>query len=165
MVKKETFQPILFFLAKFFLIYIILYVLLLTIHAEPLQYAIAAIESHWTGLEQDGFLILLKTGESFLISEQCTGLVSAITLTALIWAGRKPSIRKKIILNAGGLLILLIINLVRIYAVIQVGQSSGMEMAELAHQTSWYAMTIIIIGLWYVGMTKWSGLPSIDKVA
>lgn len=158
-------HPVLIFLAKFFLIYAVLYLLLLTVHAEPLQYFIASVESQWTGLEQDGLTIWVSEGNSFFISEQCTGLVSAITLTALLWAGRKPNWKKKLILNLAGLIFLLLVNVLRIYFVIHIGQTTGMPEAEVAHQISWYAMTAIIIALWYMGLMKWGGIKSIQEVA
>lgn len=171
-VTKKIIQPhepnhrqVLIFLGKFFLIYAVLYTLLLTFHAEPLQYFIAGVESQWTGLQQDGLSILVSERDSFFISEQCTGLVSAITLTALIWAGRKPGWKKKLALNIAGLVFLLIVNLIRIYFVIHIGQTIGMPEAEVVHQISWYLMTAIIVALWYGGLMKWGGIQSIQEVA
>ena len=91
----QRYSLLLFFLTRFFVIYGVLYAALLYFKAEPLQLLLAGIESSLTGLTQDGFLLHGPTG-SFLISEQCTGLVSGIILVALIFAGKKPVLEQKI---------------------------------------------------------------------
>lgn len=158
--KKENHFGIVFFLTQFFVIYSVLYAALLYFKAGPLQELLSRIESQLTGFTQDGFLLHGPTG-TFLISEQCTGLTSGIILIALIFAGKKPSLSKKVRIAIIGLLSLLLINVVRVYVVLQVGAIFSMTLAEQVHILSWFVMTGVILALWYYLVLRVGKLDSV----
>jgi exosortase/archaeosortase family protein len=83
----------------------------------------------------------------FLIQPNCTGLVSAGILFAVVFSLKKPEMKTKSMIFLIGGIFLLLINLVRIYFVVLMGVLFGL--AELTHIISWFAMTAFILGAWF----------------
>ncbi|MEM0359854.1 MAG: exosortase/archaeosortase family protein [Candidatus Diapherotrites archaeon] len=138
----------LLFLAKFFIIFGLLYCILWFAEIQPLNEWIASVEARWLSLERSGNT-LKANGLVFVITNYCTGLVSASILAAIVFSLKKPSLEKKILVFALGAIALFAINLVRVYLVLAAGIALGGNAAETLHTLSWFAMSAFIIALWY----------------
>ena len=148
--KKET-----FFLLKFFAIVIFFQLLLIAFEPIALEEFLASAESAPLGLESTGNLIQLSEG-AFVITANCTGLLSAGVFIAIVFSLRKPCLGKKLMISAAGILTIFIVNLARLFAVILTGKTFGLAVAELVHVVSWFAMFFAIMMAWYY-FTKKSG--------
>lgn len=136
------------FLAKFFVIFSVLYAVLWAAEIQPLNEWIAGIESWALSIERDGSA--LKAGDSnFVITNYCTGLVSASILAAIVFSLRKPALKQKIAVFLAGAAALFFINLGRVYFVLMAGIAFGGSTAETLHTISWFIMSGFIIALWY----------------
>ena len=149
--KKE-----LWFLMKFFLIYAVLQFAVLAAPLSGLQEWIAGIEAGLLGLEVSGSSILIGT-DIFIISASCTGVVSAAVLAAVIFALKKPGMKLKLAMFAFGAVALLLLNLLRVYAVLLVAVGWGTGAAELAHAVSWLGTAFLVLLVWYFATKKIMG--------
>ena len=138
----------LFFLAKFFAIFLVLEALIYFIGFSALKQWLAGIEAGFLGLQAQGNII-----GGFEIGSSCTGLVSIAILAGIVFGLRKPELKKKILVFAIGAVALLIVNIARVFLVLWIGQNIGLQAAETAHVISWFAMTAVILALWLV-LTK-----------
>ncbi|MCX6801604.1 MAG: exosortase/archaeosortase family protein [Candidatus Diapherotrites archaeon] len=136
------------FLAKFFVIFSVLYCILWFAEIQPLNEWIAGIESWALSIERNGST--LAAGDSnFTITNYCTGLVSASILAAIVFSLRKPPLEQKIRIFMLGAAALFFINLGRVYFVLLAGIAFGGNTAETLHTISWFVMSGFIILLWY----------------
>ena len=143
------------FLLKFFAIVTFFQLLLLVFEPLVLEESLAGLEAGFVGLESNSNSILLNEG-AFVISANCTGLLSAGTFIAIVFALRKPGLKNKLVISAAGIITILLVNLVRLYTVILTGKVFGLGLADLAHVASWFAMFFAILIVWYY-FTKKSG--------
>ena len=136
------------FVLKFLAIYIAAELIIVWLPIQGMLDWIAWVEGLLTGYTVSGNSILVS-GTAFIITNSCTGLVSTSILGAIIFSLRKPEIVKKISIFLAGAIILFILNIIRIYFVVQAGAMYGAETAEQLHVASWFAMSAAIIILWY----------------
>ena len=97
------------FLIKFFVIYAVLQFLIFVLPIGFIENGIAGIEASAIGARAEGNVIELDdatTTHSFQIVPNCTGLVGISVLAAIIFALRKPKLKKKLALLCIGALIL-----------------------------------------------------------
>jgi len=137
----------LLFLVKFFLIFAVLHALLYAVPLMPLQHWIAGFEAGMLNLQHEGNSIFIDS-VIFQINQSCTGLVSGITLAAVIFALRKPGLRMKLISAAAGTLLLFVLNLARVYLVLSYALQNPAG-AELLHHFTWLLTAAAIIAVWY----------------
>ena len=140
-------------MAKFALLYIVLQAAIQFSPLGPLENAIASIEAGWLGLENEGSLIHTSNG-LFEINASCTGLVSASVLAAVIFALKKPKLKKKIAVFLAGGISLFVLNFVRVFVVLLVAQIWGSGAAEIVHTVSWISTAALVLTVWYFGMKK-----------
>jgi exosortase/archaeosortase family protein len=96
--------------------------------------------------------LVFVNGENFLVTNSCTGLVSASILAAIIFSLKKPLIKQKILLFLFGMGILLVLNIPRLMLVLW-SASVGLD-AELVHIITWFFMSIFILIIWYFGTKR-----------
>jgi exosortase/archaeosortase family protein len=141
----------LFFLAKFAIIFTILNIFIEIADLSSLTNFIAAFSANALGLYS--FLnVVLVGSEVFVVSNSCTGLVSASILASIIFSLKKPRVGKKILFLLAGVLILALINIPRVILVLY-SAKLGFN-AELVHEITWYLMSGAIILIWYYGSKK-----------
>lgn len=136
------------FLAKFFLIYGALQAILLMAPLGGLESWIAGIEAGALGLEAEGSTVL-AAGQRFEIVPNCTGLMGASVLAAIIFSLKKPGFKGKAALLAAGSAALFLINLLRLYIVLAVAVWAGAKAAETLHIATWFAVAAAILLIWY----------------
>lgn len=154
--KKEFRKGAIAFLAKFFIIYGVLQALILFAPLEGMESGIASVEAGALGLEADGNRILFDS-HSFEIAANCTGLMGISVLAAIALSLKKPELKKKIALVVAGSILLLAINLLRLYLVLLAAISFNAEMAEALHTLTWFAMAAAILAIWYFFTKRISG--------
>lgn len=146
--SKEFRQKALKFTIKFFLIFAVLYALLFIIDFSPLENSIASLEAKALSLHAVENRVQINS-ELFAVTESCIGLFSGIVLFAIIFACRKPSAKTKIAIAFFGAALLFVINLFRLYFVLAIGKSYGLQAAETTHVISWLATSAFILIIWY----------------
>jgi exosortase/archaeosortase family protein len=149
--KKSSNGAIFYFLIKFLVIFSILNVLIETTNLSVLTQFIASFVASVMGLTSVSNSVLVN-GSIFVITNSCTGLVSASILASVIFALKKPSLAKKTVLFFTGLVILLVVNIPRIMLVLLVAKA-GFD-PELVHEITWFVMSAIILIIWYYGTKR-----------
>jgi exosortase/archaeosortase family protein len=149
--KNTANSKILFFVIKFFLIFFILEAIINALDLSPLNNFLTQTACGFFKLSCVENIVVLKE-QIFLITNSCTGLVSASILAAVIFSLKKPSIGKKFILLLAGTIVLLLANIPRILLVIY-SALNGFD-AELMHTITWFVMSAIILLIWYYGTKK-----------
>lgn len=96
--------------------------------------------------------MVFVNGGNFLVTNSCTGLVSASILAAIIFSLKKPLIRQKLLLFLLGTGILLVLNIPRLMLVLW-SASVGID-AELVHVITWFFMSAFILIIWYYGTKR-----------
>jgi len=151
------------FLAKFFVIFALLQTSVSILPLQPLNEWIAGVEAALTGLENEGNEIPFNS-TNFVITNSCTGLVSGSILAAIVFALKKPELKKKIELFAIGAVTLFVVNLFRVYLVILIGINFGAVTGDWAHTLSWFAMSALIIALWFYLTKKRAGIKDFSEL-
>lgn len=147
--KSDEFgKKALVFLVKFFVVYAVLQLLIVSLPLGFLENGIALLEANALGLQAQGNAIFFGSYE-FQIVPNCTGLVGISVLASIIFALRRPELKKKVLLLAFGAAVLFPLNLLRLYLVLLAAISFGPEMAGGLHIASWFAVSAAIILLWY----------------
>lgn len=136
------------FTVKFFVVFAVLYALLLATDFVVLQEFLAELEAGLVGGESAGNIAVVN-GEFFAVSQSCMGFFSGIVFLSIVFACRKPGPWKKIAVAVGGAVFLFLVNIARLYFVLLVAGAFGSAAAEWAHVGSWFAMTAVILLLWY----------------
>ncbi len=136
------------FLLKFFVIFAAVEALLLYADFSLLENYIAASAANWLGLPHSANLIFLPDG-TFEINSQCTGLVSAGVLAAIVFSLRKPDLGKKAAIFLAGFALLLVLNYFRVYLVVWAGKAYGIGAGEMVHVASWFTTAAFVLALWY----------------
>lgn len=142
-------KPILVFLAKFFLIFIALEVLINSIDMSILTNNLTVLVANFFNLPYYDSTILVNSS-SFLISNSCTGLVSLAILASITFPLKQMELKKRLGIVLAGAFLLLILNIPRIGLVIYAG-ISGFD-AELVHELTWFLMSAVILLIWYFGI-------------
>ncbi|MFH1587793.1 MAG: hypothetical protein ABIA76_00450 [Candidatus Diapherotrites archaeon] len=136
----------LIFALKFFVIYAVIQFLIYAIDLSFLENFIAELIGNALGLQVIANNIFFNE-TVYLIQPNCTGLVSAGILFAVVFSLKKPEIKLKSVIFLIGAIFLLLINLLRIYFVVLMGIL--FDLAELTHIISWFAMTAFILIAWF----------------
>ena len=149
--QREKSLKMVVFLAKFFIIFTILSVIIDNLELSFFTGWLAAASGSPLGMDAVGNIVLVD-GQRFAVTNACTGLVSSAILASVIFALKKPEMGKKILLFATGLVVLLVANVPRIMLVLW-SAALGLD-AGMVHVATWFLMSAIILALWYYG-TKW----------
>ncbi|MEI7960938.1 MAG: hypothetical protein WCI04_01250 [archaeon] len=144
-------KKITIFLIKFFLIFGVASILIELINLIPLTNLITNLAAGFLNLPFSASTIFTGT-QAFMITNSCTGLVSASILGAIIFALRKPAFQIKLTLFIWGSIALLLFNIPRIMLVL-IAAESGFD-AELVHEATWFVMSAIVLGIWYFGTKR-----------
>ncbi len=142
-----------FFLAKFFVIFAVGEALLPFLPLYPVESAITSLNASALGLQAQGNTVLIN-GEAFVISEHCSGAVSSLILFAIIFSLRKPDWKTRLWMWAGGTIILFLANIFRILFVLLSAIILGRNIAEIVHVASWFAVSALIIAIWFFETKK-----------
>jgi exosortase/archaeosortase family protein len=141
------------FLLRFFLVFGIASTALYYLDFSFFNNWIAQLVGTWIGLEVQGNLFLIH-GQSVVVANYCNGLSSASILAGIVFGFTRPELRKKLKIFLVGLLVLQVMNLLRVYFVLQIGVLYGIDHLVLAHSVSWGGMSLIILGYWYWAVGK-----------
>lgn len=156
-------KKMLLFLAKFFALFFISSYVIENADLAPLNPLIAGITATATGLSSSGNAVFVpSTGETFLVTNLCTGLLSASILLSIIFSLKKPALGKKIIVFLAGMVLLLLINIPRV-ALVLAAAKNGFD-AETAHVASWFLMSAAVVALWYYGTKKIAGTKNFEEL-
>jgi exosortase/archaeosortase family protein len=150
----------LIFVLKFFLIYFILQYLIYVINLSFLENSIAFFIALLHGLPVNNNIIYFNE-ILFIITPNCTGLISGSILAGVIFSLKKPELNEKIKIFLIGTLLLFLINLIRIYLVVLTGIL--FNSAELIHVISWFAMTAFILFFWFYLTKKITGIKNFKE--
>ena len=157
-IRKE-----LVFLVKFFAIYLALQAAIILAPLGWLQNFIASLEAGLLGLESAGNIIQAGGG-TFTIAANCTGLVSASILAAVVFSLKKPECKKKLLVFAAGAVALMLLNIVRLYIVLLIASDSGMQWADTAHTVSWFTTAALVLAAWYFGTKKIANVTNFKEL-
>ncbi|MCX6804273.1 MAG: exosortase/archaeosortase family protein [Candidatus Diapherotrites archaeon] len=142
-------EGILFFIIKFLIIFAIATIIVTSVDLSFINKAITSLSAGLVGLTYEG--AALSIGNSaFLVTNSCTGLISAGILAGLIFASRNPKFKKKLALFIFGAVILVLVNIPRI-ALVLLAAKSGYN-AELVHELTWFLMSAVVLVIWYYGI-------------
>lgn len=158
---SEHNKKLFLFVVKFFVIYLVLSTLVGLVDLSFLTNGITKISAEYLGLTYSESKIFVNSGE-FIVGNSCTGLVSASILIAIIFALKKPSDKKKVLLAALGTLILLIMNIPRVMLVLFAAQI-GFD-PELVHMLTWFLMSAIILIVWYYGLKEITKVKDLSEL-
>ena len=150
------------FLIKFFVIFGITNILIEFFNLDALNKLIANITAGALGLAVSKVTIFAGT-HAFVITNSCTGLVSASILGAIIFALRKPSFATKLTLFIWGAIALLLLNIPRIMIVLLAAQA-GFD-AELVHEATWFVMSALVLAIWYFGTKRITKIKDFSELA
>lgn len=157
MIDKKSFV----FLSKFFAFFGFFQWMLFVVDTSWLQNFLAGIEAGLLGLARNGNILFIGR-EAYAIVPSCTGLVSAIVLGAIVFSLKKPSMKEKTGIFSIGVIVLLLVNIVRVYIVLLVGKEFGVQAADTVHVATWFAMSGAIIWAWYFFTKKMTGIKNFD---
>jgi len=164
--KKGKARPVnknIEFLVKFFIIFAVLQAIITVAPLGALNEWIAGVEAGMLSLEREGNS-LDGGNANYVISNSCTGLVSGSILAAIVFALKKPELKKKIAVFLVGAAALFAVNLVRVYFVVLGGLKFGFEFGEILHTVSWFVMSGFIIALWYYLTKRWAGVKDFSEL-
>ena len=146
----------LLFLAKFFAIFLVLQYLLAAFEPFFIENSLASLEASILGLDSKGNAVYV--GEiPFVVSPNCSGLLSAAVFAAIVFSLRKPDLKGKIITAAIGAVSLFLLNIGRLYVVLASGKAYGVQAAEAVHVLSWFFVFGAVMAIWYVLAKKGNG--------
>ncbi len=141
-------MKLLLFLIKFIIIFSILGFILSIIDLSFLNNFIAFVSSSFLGLNFFENTVFVGT-QTFVVTNYCTGFMSAIILASIIFALRRPNLFKKFKIFLFGALLLLVINVPRVMLVLLFARAwIGIDI-ELIHSITWFVMSAIILVIWY----------------
>lgn len=144
--KKFKLKKEYLFLAKFFVVYFFLSTIINIIDLSFFTNFLAFLSGSYSGLSFFQNKIFLDNFV-FVITNSCTGLVSASILASIVFALKKPALFEKIKLFVFGFLLLLVINFFRILGIIFLAKL-GID-PNLTHVVSWFVMSFFILLIWY----------------
>lgn len=161
---SEKQKNIAFFLAKFFFIFLVFQFLILAIDLSVLENALAQLEGSW--IRAPVFENQIQIGKGiFFITPNCTGLLSAIILAGVVFGLKKPGWKTKLLIWLMGSVVLFLLNIGRVFLVLWIGKTAGLQAAELAHQVSWFCTTLFILGVWLLLAQKIAKVKHVSELA
>jgi exosortase/archaeosortase family protein len=152
-------NKMLFFLSKFFIIFFVLSNLINFLDLTFFLNIITKISASYLSLQFIENQIFVSNSV-FVVTNSCTGLVSASILAAVIFALKKPKMYQKLKLFIFGTLLLLVINVPRIIFILFVAKTTTtttiittptLIIPDLIHTLTWFLMSFIVIVIWYFG--------------
>jgi exosortase/archaeosortase family protein len=167
LVKNRFYQgfkknKLLVFLIKFFTIFFVLSFIIEKLDLTFFLNIITSISANCLGLEFLGNKIFIERAV-FIVTNSCTGLVSASILAAVIFALKKPKMHQKLKLFVFGTLLLVVINIPRIILILFVA-SIGVMDPDLIHTITWFLMSFMILGVWYFGTKYVSKIKEFNEL-
>lgn len=153
----------LLFVLKFFVIFLTTSTLISFANLQTLTSGIAFLEAKMLSLPYYDNLVKID-GEIFEINNHCIGLLSIAILASVVFALRKPELKKKVKIFLIGAIALFPINIIRVAFVLLIGKNFGAEFAEIMHTISWFVMTGIIMLLWYYSTAKEIGKKGFKEI-
>ncbi len=151
------------FLLKFFAIFLALQSVIVAAPLSSLNSWIAGFEASALNLESKGNAVFAGNA-SYIITNSCTGLISGSILAAVVFSLKKPDPKKKTAVFAFGAFVLFAVNLLRVYIVILGGTLYGFGFAEALHVASWFAMSALIVALWYYLTKNWAEIRDFSEL-
>ena len=151
------------FVINFFIIFAVLEAGIYFLDFGFIENPLAQLEGNLTGLTVQRNQLFLGQGV-FEIGSSCSGLVSLSILFAVVFALRKPELKKKIQIFIAGAVLLFVINIFRIFLVLLIGKQFGFQAAELAHEISWVATAAFILIFWYYFTKKIAKIKSFSEL-
>jgi exosortase/archaeosortase family protein len=98
------------------------------------------------------------------ITNLCAGDIEIILMTAIILSTFDRSWRQRLFGVLGGILIVLIINPLRIAAVIAVGYYSSWQWADFTHDVLFrLTLLVVIVGYYYIWYIKYGSIARLIK--
>lgn len=157
------------FLIRLLALSIPLYAVMVFLNLGLMQNAVAS-QSYWmfriTGysIAQDGPSMTIEPGSeapfSFFISEDSTGWKAMLFFSALVIATPQIKNRKRLLGLAGGLALIWILNLSRIFSIVLLERHYSLQAALFAHDYIWnFGMVLCVLTMWilwlrFAGMGK-----------
>lgn len=135
------------FLFRFFLVFIGVEFLLYVLPPISYQEWLATSIAGWYSIPVHEIWVGVAHG-NFEITPSCTGFTSAALFLGLLLGFPSLPKRKKRWAMLGVVLILLL-NYVRLLAVIWAGENISLFAAETIHVLSWFILSGIALGLWF----------------
>ena len=151
------------FLVKFGIIFGILHYLLLVGNILFFQEWLAKTIGNLLQLNVQNEVISLGI-YSLVVSPSCTGLVSSIILAGIVFSLKKPELKTKFKIVLLSAIVFLIVNFFRVFLVVWTAKMLGFQYAEALHQLTWFAMSGIILVLWYGWMKKTVGIRNFGEL-
>lgn len=149
-INKEN-KKITFFLIKFFIIFTILFFLIEILPLSFYNNFLAQITASPLGLNYLQNKIFFEN-TTFIVTNLCSGLISITIFAGLIFGFKNPVLINKIIIFLLISLILLIVNIFRIFFIL-IMSINGFD-PEFIHEVTWYLMSLLILILWYFSIKK-----------
>jgi len=157
-VKEQ--KKVYLFLIKFFIIFLILSFIIELVNLSFLTEFITFISASYLRLDFIGSTVSVF-GANFIVTNSCTGLVSGAVLIALLFAGKKPSVKNKLALTIFGVCFLLLMNIPRVMVVLLFAKV-GYD-ADLIHTITWFVMSGAVLLIWYYG-NKAVGIKNFNEL-
>lgn len=136
------------FLVRFFPVMAVLYALILLIPLPWLYSGIASLEAGFlngAGIYSVSDGALIHTGAaSFEIVAECSGLVMVAMLIALFYASKTRKWNWLI----GGIVFLLLFNLLRLFATLYAGAAFGQGALDVVHPALWFVDAGLVLAVW-----------------
>lgn len=108
----------------------------------------------------------LRVGGSFFeISAFCSGFTTFALFAGLVLGFSIPSIERKIGLLLSGGLFILVLNFIRIYLVVWIGEHYSIGAAETFHMITWFVLSALVMILWFILMKKETGARNQRELA
>ncbi|MFA5763663.1 MAG: hypothetical protein WC915_02535 [archaeon] len=155
-------NKMLIFLVKFFILFFVLSELINFLDLSFFLNIITKISASYLNLQFIGNQIFIGSN-IFIVTNSCTGLVSASILAAVIFALKKPKIHQKLKLFIFGTLLLLVINVPRIILILFIAKATSID-PDLVHTLTWFLMSFIILIIWYFGTKSVAKIKEFDEL-
>ncbi len=163
---QQRLRRVLVFLLRLIILSLPLYmVITFSVNLLFMQQAVAGnvlwvLNSAGYSAAQDGISITIEGGQpfTFLITEDCTAWKSMLFFFALVFAVSGVLLKKRLLALLIGLPLIWVCNILRIFVIVGVQQSYGLEAAMFWHNVTWQAGLItLILVLWGVWFFRFSG--------
>ena len=158
--QGET-RKLLFFCIKFFVIFFVLEFIIDSVELSFFTNALASMTAAILGASSTGNIVLLA-GNTFVVTNSCTGLISTSILAAIIFSLKKPEMIKKIALFVAGLAALVLLNIPRV-ALVVYSPLLGLD-ADTVHVLTWFVMSAAVLLIWYYGTKKITGIKEFGEL-
>ena len=164
LLKKNRLKFILWFLLRFNLLAIPLYLAIYTDFSfPPLQTLITQITATILKIQgyniiQNDQMMLMNVDDSIYsieVSWDSTGWKSLYALAALVMAVPTSNIKSKLKFLSMGLPMIFVLNLIRILTTILIALNFGFQYFEIVHTLLWReGLIIAVVALWYFWLKK-----------